>query len=107
MSYSFLKTYSIDTREIIDGYRKVKARKGLETLIKASQLKTPPSVIDEISRVEDDVYQWVKRWESQIIMELSESGLAYVEYLVNRYRNAFHGSENPGIRSVYPCIRGC
>lgn len=100
MSYSFLKVYSIDTRELIDGCRREKTRKGLETLIRMGQLKTPPSVIDEISRVEDYVYEWVKHFESSLIMELSERGLEYVELLINKYRDAFQSPENPGI--TYP-----
>jgi len=69
-------------------------------LIGLGQLKTPPSVIDEISRVEDDVYEWIRHWESSLIMELSEIGLEYVELLVNKYRDAFQSPENPGI--TYP-----
>jgi hypothetical protein len=100
MSYSLFNKYSIDTRELINGCRKEKSRKGLEILIRQGQLKTPPSVRDEISRVDDDIYAWVKRWENELIMELSELGLEYVGMLVNKYRDAFHSDDNPGI--TYP-----
>jgi hypothetical protein len=100
MSHSFLNVYSIDTRELIDGCRKVKARKGLETLIRMGQLKTPPSVVSEISRVEDYVYEWIKNLESSLVMELGELGLEYVEFLINKYKDAFQSPENPGI--TYP-----
>ena len=100
MSYSLFNKYSIDTRELINGCRKEKSRKGLGNLIRQGQLKTPPSVRNEIARVDDDVYAWVRRWENELILELSELGLEYVGLLVNKYRDAFQSKENPGI--TYP-----
>ena len=100
MRYTFFSKYTIDTRELINGYRNAKARKGLEILLNHSQLKSPPGVRDELSRVDDDVYAWAIHWENELFIELTNLGLTHVSKLINEYRDPFRNGQNPGI--TYP-----
>lgn len=100
MTYSLFSQYSIDTRELIDGYRDVKSRRGLEVLIRHGQVKAPPSVLVELSRVYDDVYNWARHRENKLFIELSNQAFVHVTNLINKYSDPFQDPKNPGI--TYP-----
>ncbi len=100
MTYSMFQKYIIDTRELINCGRNAVELRRLETLIRYGQVKAPKSVLEELSRVDDDIFHWADHMSGELFIELPDAALSYLREIVNKYGEPFRDPGDPGI--TYP-----